>query len=253
MTATVTERARAWQHARQEELCDEVRPWAHGTVLRASRFADYWDHNVVRVERDPGDLDVDALVAFADRALDGLAHRRVDVDDVALADALRPDFEARGWQAVRLVLMRHEDPAAPAARQDVAAVEDVPYAAVEELYRAWHREDFPGVDQGGFFDQQRAAAATRDLRVLAVVDAGRPVAFAELRRAEGSAEIASVYVSAPRRGHGLGTALTRAAIAAAGSVDDLWISADDEDRPKLLYQRLGFRPAWRWMIFTRLP
>ena len=46
--------------------------------------------------------------------------------------------------------------------------------------------------------------------------------------------------------------MTRAAIEAAGDVRDLWIVADDEDRPKELYARLGFRPAWTAMEFTRL-
>jgi hypothetical protein len=36
-------------------------------------------------------------------------------------------------------------------------------------------------------------------------------------------------------------------------VCDLWIVADDEDRPKELYARLGFRPAWTAMEFQRLP
>ena len=48
-------------------------------------------------------------------------------------------------------------------------------------------------------------------------------------------------------------AMTRAAIEAAGDVRDLWIVADDEDRPKELYARLGFRPAWATMEFTRRP
>jgi hypothetical protein len=47
--------------------------------------------------------------------------------------------------------------------------------------------------------------------------------------------------------------MTVAAIRAAGDVDDLWIVADDEDRPKELYARLGFRPAWTAVEFMRLP
>jgi hypothetical protein len=35
--------------------------------------------------------------------------------------------------------------------------------------------------------------------------------------------------------------------------DDLFICADDEDRPKHLYERLGFRPAWTMTEFLRLP
>ncbi len=80
-----------------------------------------------------------------------------------------------------------------------------------------------------------------------------PVAFAQLERVGAAAEIAGVYVHPEHRGGGLGTALTRAAIEAAGSVRDLWIGADDEDRPKELYARLGFRPVWTVMEFTRVP
>ena len=55
------------------------------------------------------------------------------------------------------------------------------------------------------------------------------------------------------RGDGRGTALTRAAIEAAGDVDELWIVADDEDRPKHLYARHGFSPAWTSTEFLRAP
>jgi hypothetical protein len=45
----------------------------------------------------------------------------------------------------------------------------------------------------------------------------------------------------------------RAAIEAAGDLQDLWITADAEDRPKELYARLGFRTAWMTMEFLRPP
>ena len=80
--------------------------------------------------------------------------------------------------------------------------------------------------------------------VLAVIEAGEAVAFAQLEYRGSSAEIVQVYVRPDRRGRGLGTAVTRAAIEAAEEFEDLWIVADDEDRPKQLYMRLGFRPSW---------
>ena len=79
------------------------------------------------------------------------------------------------------------------------------------------------------------------------------MAFAQLERDGGAAEITHVYVHPEHRGAGRGTAMTRAAVEAAGDVPDLWIIADDEDRPKQLYARLGFRPAWVTMEFLRLP
>jgi len=64
---------------------------------------------------------------------------------------------------------------------------------------------------------------------------------------------ALLLVEANPFGAGRGTAVTRAAVEAAGDLRDLWIIADDEDRPKKLYARLGFRPAWVTMEFLRPP
>ncbi len=245
----VAARARAWHHAAQAAVCDVLEPWAHGTVVRATRYPSYYDFNLVRVEDDPG-MSVEALVAFADEALSGLAHRRVDFDLAVAADPLRPGFEAMGWDALRLLWMRHEAPlpAGPDIR-----VEEVPYDAVQELRVAWHREDFPDQDPAGYHAQAREVALRRGAQVLAVREDGVPVAFAQLEHDDAAAEITQVYVHPDHRGGGRGTAMTRAAIEAAGGVQDLWIGADDEDRPKELYARLGFRPAATAMEFTRLP
>ena len=89
--------------------------------------------------------------------------------------------------------------------------------------------------------------------MLAVHEGGKPVAFAQLERQGDAAEITQVYVHPEHRGGGRGTAMTRAAIEAAGDVRDLWIVADDEDRPKQLHARLGVRPAMTSMQFLRSP
>jgi ribosomal protein S18 acetylase RimI-like enzyme len=242
-------RARAWHHGHQAVVCDVLEPWAHGTVVRATPYPGYFDFNVVRVEDDPA-MSVEALVAFADEALAGLRHRRVDFDDVAAADRLRAGFEARGWQATRLVWMHHEAPAGPSAAVSVALV---PYDAVSELRVTWHHEDFPELDPGAHQAEAREVALRRDAQVVAAREGGELVGFAQIERAGAAAEITHVYVHPEHRGHGYGTAITRAAIESAGDVDDLWIVADDEDRPKELYARLGFRPAWRTMEYLRRP
>ncbi len=45
-------RLRSWRHATHAAICDIARPWACGTVVRASRYPRYWDFNLVRVERE---------------------------------------------------------------------------------------------------------------------------------------------------------------------------------------------------------
>ena len=248
-TGAVAARARAWHHARHAAVCDVTEPWEHGTVVRATAYPDYYDFNLIRVEEDPG-MSVDQLMAFADGGLAGLAHRRIDFDVVEAADSLRPEFVERGWIAVRLLFMRHETAPPAGERPDV---EEIDYDVAANLRAAWHYEDYPDQDPAGYHEQARDLALRQGVRVLAVRERGQAIAFAQLQRNGPSAEITQVYVHPDKRGHGLGTSLTRAAIDSAGATGDLWIVADDEDRPKELYARLGFRPVWRTMEFTRLP
>jgi ribosomal protein S18 acetylase RimI-like enzyme len=245
----VAARARAWRNALHTSVCDVLEPWAHGTVVRATSRPTYWEVNVVRVEEDPA-MSVEELAVFADQALAGLAHRRLDFDLVDAAEPLRPGFEAKDWKATRLLWMRHEAPLPPGP--DVG-VEEVPYDAVHDLRLAWHDEDYPDQDPGDFHAHAREVSLRRGARVLALIEGRAPVAYAQVERDGEAAEITHVYVHPERRGAGRGTAVTRAAVEAAGDLQDLWITADDEDRPKKLYARLGFRPAWVTMEFLRPP
>jgi hypothetical protein len=115
-------RARAWHHAAHAAICDVLEPWAHGTVVRATRYPQFWDYNAVRVEEDPG-LSVEELAAFADEALAEVAHRRIDFEQVEPAEPLRRQFAALGWLTQRLVWMHHE--AAPPPRPAID-VQEVP-------------------------------------------------------------------------------------------------------------------------------
>ena len=46
-------RVREWVRADQAEVCDQIVPWEFGTVVRATRFPDYFSYNLVSVEREP--------------------------------------------------------------------------------------------------------------------------------------------------------------------------------------------------------
>jgi ribosomal protein S18 acetylase RimI-like enzyme len=242
-------RALAWHRTLQAMVCDVFEPWAHGTVVRATRYPQYWDYNVVRVEEDPA-MSVEELMVFADEALAEVAHRRIDFERTDSAEPLRPRFEAGGWLTQRLVWMHHETRPPPGPDIDV---EEVPYDAVKDLRIAWHGEDFPGHELGDHLAEAREVAHRMGVQVLAVLAAGTPVAFAQLVWDGATAEIEQVYVHPEHRGRGLGTAMNAAAIEAASDARDLWIVADDEGRPKELYSRLGFRPAWTATEALRLP
>jgi ribosomal protein S18 acetylase RimI-like enzyme len=234
--------ARAFHYAMQEAVCDVFEPWEFGTVVRATRYPTYFDLNVVRVEREPR-MEAEDLIAFADEALAGLRHRRIDIEEAAAGDPLRAGFEQRGWLHERLVWMRHEEglPPGPVPAVDV---EQVAYDVVTHLRVAWSKEDFPDLDLSDHLDAARDVARRLDAQVFAAFDRAAPVGYAQLERLGRRAEVAQVYVHPEHRGRGIGTALTCTAIDAAGDVDELWIVGDDEGRAKHLYHRLGFRPAW---------
>jgi GNAT superfamily N-acetyltransferase len=246
----VAARAQAWLHEVQAAVCDVFDPWQFGTVVRATRYPSYFDFNVVRIERDPG-MTVEALVAFADEALAEHAHRRIDFELSDVAEPLRSSFAPYGYASERLVWMRHEA-AKPGVRGGIS-VEEVPYDTVRPLRAAWFAEDFPEAQLGGHLADAREVGLLLGARIFAVMDGEDPVGYAQLERLGGSAEVTQVYVRADHRGHGMGTALTCAAIDAAGDVDELWIVGDDEGRPKRLYARLGFRPVWTMVELLRLP
>jgi ribosomal protein S18 acetylase RimI-like enzyme len=249
-TTEMEARARAWQDSALAAVCDVLEPWEHGLIARATPYPRYFSFNLVRVFDDPG-MSAEELAAVADEALAGLAHRRVDFDDVAAGDARRSDFEALGYRSERIVWMRHDNPgAAPAAQ---VAVEVVPYESVEHLRAIWVAGGgVPEPDAAAFCAQRREVARRRAAQVLGLREDGEIVAYAQVERAGTSGEIEQVFVAPQCRGRGLGTAVTCAAIKAVGEVEDLWICADDEDRPKQLYARLGFRAAWTAMEFCRV-
>ena len=249
LEGSTTERARGWHHAVHAGACDTIEPWAHGTVVRASRYPTYYNLNVVRVEDEP-ELSGAELAAFADQALAGLVHRRLHFELIGAAEARREELQGLGFKATKLVWMLHRRPL-PAAGPEIE-VEEVSYEEVDELRRRWHLEDFEEGETERYEAAAREVAETRAVRVLAVREGQRPIAFAQLEHAGGGAEITQVYVAPEHRGGGRGTAMTRAAVLAAGGAEDLWIVADAEDRPQQLYARLGFEPVWTVMEFLRL-
>jgi hypothetical protein len=242
-------RAAAWCRAGREAVCDVIEPWEHGTIYRATRYPSYYDYNVVWVDGDPG-MSAGELIAAADDALAGLEHRRLDFERAAAGEAVRAELEAAHWEPTRLLWMRHSEPLPPGPDIEVAEVD---YDSVRDLRLAWHGEDFPDLDSRDYLDNAREVAMSRDVRVIAPLEGGEPVGFAQVERIGRAAEVTQVYVHPEHRGGGGGPPHPPAALEVGGEMDDLWITADDEGRPKELYARLGFRPAWTSYEFTRVP
>jgi GNAT superfamily N-acetyltransferase len=190
-------------------------PWAHGTVLRTPSARGYWDYNLVRVEH--GELDAGGLAAAAEDLQGGLRHRKLEVEDEALGAGLRPEF-----------------------------------AATRDLRVEWYTgDDVAGAeDKRRFAAVQEPIAARRGLRAFVLGDP--PIAYVTLAQVGDAVEIDQLYVTPAQRGRGLGSTLVAAGLAAGGT-SAAWIEADDEDRPRALYERLGFVTAWVLHAFVRYP
>ena len=177
MNGDVAARARAWRHGFHAAACDVIEPWAHGTVVRATRYEGYWDLNVVRVEDEPG-MTVGELIAFTDDALAGLAHRRIDFEQISAGDEARAGFEALGWRRCGSSICVTSHPRRPARDRRRAG-------ALRRGERASCRldhEDYPGQDPTAFIAEAREVAMRRDVQVLAVHEGGAPIAYAQIER-----------------------------------------------------------------------
>ncbi|HET9102294.1 MAG TPA: GNAT family N-acetyltransferase [Solirubrobacteraceae bacterium] len=257
--STVIARALAWSRHESETLSQSAEPFPHGVVYRSAEFPDFAAVNLVRVAGDPGWSAAEAA-AFADQALRGAANRLIIFEDVGAGERLRAGLGRLGYMTTRIVWMRHRGGPAPVrspgssfpGATDRVELREVPHAAVNQLRAEWLHEDFGDRDMADYIAQSARARARLNTRTIAAFRGAQPIGFSAVDIDGDGAEVGAVFVRAPFRGQGVGTLLTVAGIDAAGSVADLWISADDEDRPKDLYARLGFAPVLRVMDCIRL-
>jgi GNAT superfamily N-acetyltransferase len=237
MSAVTAEaRFRRWHLPWKERVCEEVRPFSHGTVLRSPRRPDFWEYNCIRLDRS---MEAVEMIAAADRELTGCAHRFVEWM-IPMPDSVVSELRERGWMANPLVFLLHDGRPLPEVRGELVEVD---YDVVGELRDLWYREDFgERIEAETFHAQAREVAELAEARVLAAMEEGRPIGFAQVETHDGGSEVSRVFVHPERRGAGLGGALTTRAIdVAADAAPDVWICAERDERPRRLYERLGFR------------
>ena len=241
-------RFRRWYLPWKERICDDVRLFSHGTVLRSARHPDYWGYNCIRLDRP---MEAGEMIAAADRELAGCAHRFVEWM-VPMPDGVVGELRERGWIANPLIFLLHDD---RPLTEPAGELVEVDYDAVRELRDMWHREDFGAVEEPAAFPAQaRQVAELADVRVFAAMQEGHPIGFAQVETHDGGSEVSQVFVRRERRGAGVGGALTARAIrAGAEAAPDVWICAERDDRPRRLYEQLGFRVVVETGVAILLP
>jgi ribosomal protein S18 acetylase RimI-like enzyme len=246
------ELARIHRFEREIELAGtEELPSPLGVAVLNDELPLRHDSNFLFLEHD---ADPETVIAEANRLLGGAGrdYRVIMTFEEAIGRRLRPTFEQLGWRTQQRVFMAQRR--APEKLADLSVVTEVGQAALrpgrrrELLAQPWGSPEL--AEQ--LLDAKLALARRAQTRFFAVEIAGEIVSWTDLYVADGVAQIEDVATVRDHRGKGYATAVVlRAAEEGRSSGADLvFLVADDEDWPKVLYGRLGFDVVGRLFKFV---
>lgn len=221
-----------------------VVPVPGGVAVLNADFPRSHDHNKLIVTSA---VDPDVLADAAERVLGGagLQHRLIDVHDAGLAERLGPGLAARGYTGAPDVLMAATGPATKALDRAIEVVELGLAERMAAASASWRRErpDYDDVTVEQLGRRLATVAAAARATFFAVRDAsGQVVARTDLYERDGLAQIEDVMTEPGARGRGLASRLVLHALEQAreGGAEVVFLTADADDWPQKLYQRLGF-------------
>jgi GNAT superfamily N-acetyltransferase len=238
----------AFLRANLAKTADEAWASEAGYVVLAPSLPAVWSVNQVRVALPLGFA---ALVALAEEQLASIPYVHIVLENQESGPALEEEFRAAGWKAERESLMLLS--AEPDREADTSVVIDAGEDEVAEVMRRWYGEDrlrASELDQLTDFSRRESRACGDRLLGVRSID-GALLAITKLRTAGRTAQVEDVYTTPEARGRGFARALVTRAVelAQAGGHDLIFITADDNDWPKQLYARIGFRPLGRLWLF----
>jgi ribosomal protein S18 acetylase RimI-like enzyme len=238
-----------------ERAAEQVIPFRWGRALINRRLNLVHDLNYLIADRVDG-ADAPLLAAEADRIQGeaGISHRRVNVDDQAMADRIAPGFISADYQPERFVVM--ERLGQPDRRVDTSQVREVDWAQVRRA-RELERQQQPWASLPGVVAQILAkhelTASRIATRYFGVQLDGLVVSSCELRTEGDVAQIETVETLEAYRRRGLSRAVVSAALQAASGSEFVFLVADVNDWPQEFYRRLGFEQVGIESRFLRLP
>jgi ribosomal protein S18 acetylase RimI-like enzyme len=245
-------RLRAYRRAHFERIAARSEPFAHGVAVFTPAHPTKWDLNLLIVE-DASGVTAEELIAEAERlqAPAGLRHRKIEA--LGGADALVDGFAAAGWTAERVVVMLLR--AADVRGEAPAQVREVGFEPVRGLMEQWYGETMSAAEARDLAEADADTEEPSGGRFFLVERDGEAAACCVLLGTDGIGQVEEVYTSKAHRGHGLASAVIRAAIAASQERGDdlVMIMADADDWPQRLYERLGFETVDQFRTFTRKP
>jgi GNAT superfamily N-acetyltransferase len=251
-TKTELARLRAYRREHFEQITARAEPFAHGVAVFTPAHPTKWDLNLLVVD-DASGTSAEELIAEAERlqAPAGLRHRKLEV--LHGGDALVDAFVAAGWSAERVVVMALRG--ADVRGEAVAEVRETGFEPTRALMEQWYGESMSEAEARDLADSDADTAGVAGARFFLVERNGEPAACCTLLGHGGVGQVEEVYTAAAHRGHGLASAVVRAAITASRDRGDdlVMIMADADDWPQKLYERLGFETVDAYRTFTRKP
>jgi GNAT superfamily N-acetyltransferase len=242
-------RATEFVHGIQDRGAQRHVPFKWGTALLNDDFPRVHDLNFLRVESVPQDVTPEALAEEADHLMEGLKHRRLELEDQALGDRLSPRFKELGWEVVNLLFMeakREPDRHLPPGVAREVDLEDHLHVREQSL-----RQD-PEIAKEEETIRQlrdcfRVYSKAGNMRQFAAFVDGEPVSSCELYSDGETGQIEGVLTLEEHRNRGLGVAIVLLALQEAKKAghDMVFLIAEDDDWPKELYTKLGFDPIGR--------
>jgi GNAT superfamily N-acetyltransferase len=247
----VLDRVRAFLRTGFAGTADAIRPIAAGVVLRTPSLPLVWSLNELRVTERLG---FESLVELAEQELAGFDYWHIVVEHQLAGPDLEAAFRAAGWKVERDLIMVLGGAADRPA--DTSVVVDAEEGEMIEVMTRWHGEggEASAEELAQLVAYSRREAKVHEDRLLGVRSGdGRLIAITKLRGDGRTAQIEDVYTVPEARGRGHARALVTRAVELARDAGHglIFITADDQDWPKLLYERLGFRPVGRMWQFHR--
>lgn len=238
----------------QERTSTRIEPFPWGRALFRDDLPQRYYSNFVRIERPLAGVDVEDLVRETDRALEGLGHRQIQVDEEDDGARIAPGLAEHGYKrdhSALLALRRDPD-----RHGDLEAVDELDHAAARPFLLEVYRRELTGDDAAltdRFVGFRHVVQEAANGRFFAQRVDGKLAGLCELYLVEGVAQVEHVDTLEEFRGRGIARNVVLRAVheAHAAGADLVVIGADLDDWPIELYRRLGFDEIGRTWVFTK--
>ena len=232
----------------EEKVCDRIEPFAYGRSFIATDFPVVWDDNFLRVEKAGATWDELTKAAEEIQGRAGLHHRKLILPDEDWVEDITNAARRSGWEVTPLIFMLRRR---QGARTSSVPVKEVTYDEIRPLRQDLMRRQPWATSEDDVrqvLEANERWASLVDARFFLAEVEGEPAAACDLYRGPGLAQVEDVETKEEFRNRGLASAVVLAAVQAALEDQEdptIFLIADENDWPKVLYEKMGFETVGR--------